>query len=126
MSFTGWGDGLALPIIPGRDHIRGERGQLAVVEAGHEVGEADDGSHDRHHPGVPEPQRGCVLAVDLGRPGHLVEGDHVRGRLGIGCLSVTQTLVGGVANGSEGVPVLGVDPPADPEVPGVADHRLGA
>ena len=31
-----------------------------------------------------------------------------------------------LASGPQGIPVLQADTPADPEVPGVADHRLGA
>src|SRR2546430_5296706 len=55
-----------------------------------------------------------------------MQGDHVGCRLGIGCLRVAQTLVGFDTNRFEGLPVGGVQPPADAEVAGIADHRLGA
>jgi len=67
-----------------------------------------------------------VLAIGAGRPSHLGEGDHIWSGTGIGSLRVVQTLVGGFANQPQGSPVLGGDPLADAEVPGVADHRLGA
>ena len=41
------------------------------------------------------------------------------------CLRVAQALVGRIANRPKGFPVLGGDPPADAEVAGVADDRLG-
>ena len=52
-----------------------------------------------------------------------VEGDHVGSGLRVGRLGVAETLVGWVANGPEGIPILGVDAAADPEVAGVAHHR---
>ena len=41
-------------------------------------------------------------------------------------MCVAEATVGGFANGSQGLPVLGIDAPADPEVSGVGDHQLGA
>src|SRR6266498_6035013 len=77
-----------------------------------------------HHPGVTETQPGGVLTVGGRRPGHLGEGDRVWSGAGVGGLRVAQTLVGSIANRPEGLPVRRVDPPADAEVAGVADHRL--
>ena len=99
---------------------------MGLPNPGDQVGEPDDGGHQRHDSGVPEPQPGGVLAIDERRPGHLGEGGHIRSGSGIGCLCVAQTLVGVIANRPQGSPVLGGDPPADAEVAGVADHRLGA
>src|SRR6202008_1566964 len=62
----------------------------------------------------------------IGRPGQLGEGGHIRSGSGIGCLRVAQTLVGRIANRPTGFSVLGGAPPADAEVAGVADNRLGA
>ena len=42
-----------------------ELGELAV--AGHQMGEADGGGHDGHHPSVLKAQAGRVQAVDVGR-----------------------------------------------------------
>jgi hypothetical protein len=60
------------------------------------------------------------------RLGHLVEGGHVGSGLCVGGFSVTRTLGGVLANFAQGVPVLVIESPPDAEVPGVADHQLGA
>lgn len=41
-------------------------------------------------------------------------------------MGVAQTPVGLLANGPEGSPVVAAHAPPDPEIAGVADHRLGA
>ena len=76
--------------------------------------------------GSPNGSAGACWPSIVGRPGHLGEGGHIRSGPGIGCLRVAQTLVGRIANRPKGFPVLGGDPPADAEVAGVADDRLGA
>jgi hypothetical protein len=48
------------------------------------------------------------------RPGHLGQGDHIGSGAGVDGLGVTQTPVGLLANGPEGLPVLRSDAPADP------------
>jgi len=97
-------------------------GEGAVVEAADQLAEPGDGGQGSHHPGVAEPQRGGVLALGgSGGPGHPVEGGHIGSGQGVGGFSVTQTLVGVVANGAQGSPVVVVEPPPDTEVAGVAN-----
>ena len=70
----------------------------AVVEAGDQVAAAGDGGHQRHRPGIPEPQgRGVLAIAGERRLGHLVEGGHVGSGLCVGGVSVTQTLAGVLA-----------------------------
>ena len=101
-------------------------GELGVGEPCDEMAEAGQGGQQCHDPGLTEAEPGAVVALVDGGPGHLQEGGHVGGGV-CGCgFGVAQTPVGGLANCPEGMPVLGADAPADPEVAGVADHRLGA
>jgi hypothetical protein len=60
------------------------------------------------------------------RTGHLGQGDRIGSGDGVRRLGVAEATVGLLANYIQGVPVLGVDFPADPEIPGVTDHCFGA
>jgi hypothetical protein len=79
-----------------------------------------------HDPRLAEAEPRAVVALVDGGPGHLEEDGHI-GCRACGCgFGVAQTPVGGFANCPEGMPVLGADAPPDPEVAGIADHRLGS
>ena len=88
--------------------------------------EAYQRGQDRHYSLFAEPKPcGVETVFGSGRPGHLAKGDHVGSGLRVCRFGVTETPVGGFANGSKGIPVLRTDTAPDVEVTSVADDRLG-
>jgi hypothetical protein len=99
---------------------------LTVGEASDEKAESDQGSQDGHHALFSESKPwGIETIVGSGWSGHLAEGGHVGGGLRVCRFGVTQTPVGGLANGPKGIPVLRTDTASDAEVTRITDDGLG-
>src|SRR5207245_9980924 len=91
------------------------------------MAEPNYSSQDRHHPLIAETQSwGVKTVIVAGRSGHLAKGGHIGGGLGVCGFSVAETLVGGLANCPQGIPVLRADTTPDSEIIRIADDRLGA
>src|SRR5438128_4115487 len=99
---------------------------MTVGEAFDQIAEPNQGGQYRHHALFAEPKPcGIETVVGSGRPGHLAKGGHVGSGLRVCRFGVTETPVGGFANGPKGIPVLRTDAAPDIEVTGIADDRLG-
>ena len=82
-----------------------------------QIAETDQRGQNRHHTLFAKPKsRGIETIVGNGRSGHLAKGGHVGSGLRVCCFGVTQTPVGGFANGPKGIPVLRTDAASDSEI----------
>src|SRR5215469_22182 len=100
--------------------------QLMIGEAADQKTEAHQGRQDGHHTLVAKAKSWGIETIIGGRwSGHLTKGGHVGSGLRICRFGVTQTPVGGLANGPKGTPVLHADTAPDTEVIHIADNGFG-
>ena len=77
--------------------------------------EADQSSQNCHYSWIAKAKSRGIQTIVLGRSGHPIKGGHIGGWLSVCSFGVTETPVGGFANGPKGIPVLRTDAAPDVE-----------